>query len=240
MGFVIIVLNFLLFWNISLTFLKEFPPLPWLKTLFYALVFYFITGFLLQPNPFPAFIFFSTPLFLLFSGFLIWEKKKDKVFLWSLYKILPPLIAQMKLGFGFLDAWQRCVKEEKNKTIAGKLKEVSEILRFQKPFSHIRKEIKDFVIHLSQARNSPQCLKRLTQLQEKIKVEQFFHRKASRVLLQLKLQSFILSFLYLSLLIWTLWSSGFNYPKLIGLSLFLFSVGLFWIFKTGQKMKWSL
>ena len=240
MEFLIVILNFLLFLNLFFTFLKEFPPFPWIKILLFVLPLYFALGFFLQLNPLFAFGFFSAPLFLLCLSFLIWERRKEKVFLLTLHKILTPLMAQMKLGFGFLEAWERCLKNVENKTISCKLKEISEILRFQKAFSHPEKEVREFVSHLSQARNSPQPLKKLKQLREKIKIEQAFHRKASRVLLQLKLQSSILSVLYLSLLIWTMWSSGLRHLKLIFLSFFFFFLGLFWIFKTGRRMKWSL
>ena len=158
----------------------------------------------------------------------------------ALYKILSPLISQMKLGFGFLDAWKRSVKDVENPLIARQLQEVSDILHFQKPFFHSRKEVKEFVNHLNQARYSSQPLKRLKQLHEKIKIEQVFHRKALRVLMQLRLQSSILSCLYLSVLVWTLLSSGLRHLNLLFSSFLLFSIGLFWIFKTGRRMKWSL
>ena len=241
MSFLVLILNFLLFWGFALSFLKEFPHFPYFKALPYALFLYFATGFVLQiSEPLGIFVFFASPVFLLFIGFFIWQRNKDKAFVLALYKILPSLISQMKLGFSFLDAWQRSLKDVENRFIARKLQEVSDILRFQRPFLHPQKEVTEFVNHLNQARNSSQSLKRLKQLQEKIKVEQVFYRKSARVLMQLRLQSGVLSFLYLSILIWTVVSSQMKHLDLILLSFFFFSIGLFWIFKTGRRMKWSL
>ena len=87
----------------------------------------------------------------------------------------------MKLGFSFLDAYQQSLKNIENQELNCKLQDILDTLRFQKPFSHPKKEITEFVHHLNQAYLSSQSLKRLKQFQEKIKIEQLFHRKASKV-----------------------------------------------------------
>ena len=241
MRFFIITLSFFLFWNLSVSLLKELSPIPFLKIFSPILFLYFLSGLLLQiKSPIWIFIFYFIPVFLLSAAVLINQKQKEKRVLQELYKFLPSLIAQMKLGFGFLDAYQRSLKNMENKELICKLQDILYTLRFQKHFSHPKKEIKEFVYHINQARLSPQPLKRLNQLHEKIKIEQLFHRKSSKILLQLKLQSGILSFLYFSLLLWTILFSGLKHLLLILLSFFFFFIGLVWIFKTGRKMKWSL
>lgn len=241
MRFLIITLNFFLFWNLSFHLLKELSPAPYLKIFSPLLLFYFLIGLFLQIKaPLWIFIFYSIPVFLLSAAIFINQKQQEQKFLLELYKFLPPLIAQMKLGLGFLDAYQQSLKNMENQELIRKLQDILYTLRFQKRFSHPKKEITEFVHHINQARRSSQPLKRLKQLHEKIKIEQLFHRKSSKVLMQLKLQSGILSFLYFSLLLWTVFFSGLKHFHLILLSFFFFFIGLVWIFKTGRKMKWSL
>lgn len=242
MNLFVFILIFLICWNLTSNLLKELHPVPHLRVFLYVLFFYFVTVFLLQTKLSPVwiFFFFLVPVFLLSAVILIIQQQKEQKFLQDLYKFLPSLIAQMKLGFSFPDAWQQSLKDIENQELVYKLKDILDTLRFQKPFSHSKKEIMEFVQHINRARLSSQSLKRLKQFHEKIKIEQLFYRKASKVLMQLRLQSGILGLLYLLLLIWTVFSNGWKHLNLILLSFFFFFIGLIWIFKTGRRMKWSL
>ena len=227
-------------WSVSLSLLKEFPE-SYGRRLKTPLPVYFLFSLCLSVESrfISSALFFAAPAGLL-AGAAARAQNKDKRLLLALYKMLPLIISQMKLGLGFLDAYIKAIKDVKEKEIALKLQDILEALRFQKPFSYPHPEIRGLIQNLSEARNHPQPLRRLLQLKEKIKIEEAFFRKSARVLFQLKLQSAVLSFLYLCLLIWTIRSGGWERPRLILLSFFFFSLGLFWIFKTGRKIKWSL
>lgn len=241
MNFALLIFQFLLFWNFSFHILKDLPPYRFPKALPLVLTVYFTGAFLLHSNsPLENFILFLLPVMFLFAGWVVLQKQTARSHLLVLYNMVPSLISQMKLGFSFPDAWERIIKDMENKKETLWLQEVLNTLRFQKSFSCSHKYIKELVEYLNQARLSAQPLKKLKQLNEKIKIERLFYRKAARVLMQLRLQSGILGVLYLAVLIWTINSTGLRHKDLILFSFFLFFIGLFWIFKTGRRMKWSL
>ena len=118
--------------------------------------------------------------------------------------------------------------------------EISEILKFQNKFHYPDKEIENFVGDLICIHQSSNPLRRLQHLQRKVRIERDFRAKSRRVLLQVRLQSTILSLFYIGLLVWTFVSYGKQYLNLILISFVLFCIGLIWIFKTGRTMKWSV
>ena len=158
----------------------------------------------------------------------------------NLYALLPTLMAQMKLGLGFMDAWSKSLQTIEDKVDPSFLRRVSESLRFQKDDSHPHPETRHFLSHLITARKSARPLKQIQHLQQKVQVKQFFHRKSRQVLFQLRLQSSVMALLYSGLVIWNLFHYGLKYISLILLSFLLFFSGLLWIFKTGKTLKWSL
>ena len=249
------LLSFLLCWLFYMEFLKEMgrsglvsPALQQILTVFLGL--YFIFGFFLfsfslfsfsLARPFPhSFIFLALPaLFLLSFAFCLQKQKRQTLFE-RMRDLLIPVSAKMKLGSGFMDAWEKSAAEMDKRGIQEEILKISEALLFQKNFQHPDKRIEDILHHLSAVRSSPHPLKRLKHLEQKLKTEQAFYRKAGQVLLQLRIQSGVLSCLYFGLLIWTLIFYGSKYSALMLSSFFCFATGLFWILKTGRKMKWSL
>ena len=174
------------------------------------------------------------------SVILYQQKKNQRTLLENLYSLLPTLIAQMKLGLGFMDAWNKSLQTLENKVDKEFLTKTSEALRFQNTYSHSHPEIKYFFSHLMAARKSTQALKQIKNLHQKIQVKQLFLRKARQVLFQLRLQSGVMAVLYSGLVTWNLIHYGLEFISLILLSFLLFFSGLFWIFKTGKTLKWSL
>ena len=169
-----------------------------------------------------------------------WRKRKERTFLENLYSLLPPLMAQMKLGLGFMDAWDKSLQTIETSASKMSLLKISEVLRFQKACSHPHPEIRHFLYHLMTARKSAQPLKHLKNLQQKVQVKLLFLRKSRQVLFQLRLQSGVMALLYGGLVFWNLFHYGLKYISLVLFSFLLFFSGLLWIFKTGKTLKWSL
>ena len=192
------------------------------RILTFFLIFYFSFGLILQNNPPLAGFFYVLP-----TGFL----------LENLYSLLPTLTAQMKLGLGFMDAWNKSLQTIEDRTDPVFLQKISESLRFQKDNSHPHLEIRHLLSHLMTARKSARPLKQITHLQQKVQVKQFFRRKSQQVLFQLRLQSGVMTLLYSGLVIWNLLHYGLRYISLVLLSFLLFFSGLLWIFKMGKHLQ---
>lgn len=205
-----------------------------------TLLFYCLFVYIFLKNTQFFLIFLFIPLILVLLVFVFFKYKNEKDLLFQLYSLLIPLESQMKLGLGFINAWQKVLEELESGEIKSKIQEITEVLKFQSSFQHSHKEIENFVKDLIIIYQSSNPLKRLKYLHRKIRVEQAFRIKSHRVLLQVRIQSAILGFFYFSLLVWTVITYKNQYIHLVLASFLLFCIGLFWILKTGRKMKWSV
>lgn len=245
MNFIILCLIFVLNGDFCRKFLKEMEKQCVMTPIFrhiltFFLIWYFLFGLFLQNN-LPLVVFFYTlPTGLFMSLIFYWQKRKERKFLENLYSLLPPLIAQMKLGLGFMDAWNKSLQTFEDPADKAPLLKISETLRFQKAGHHPHPEIRHFLSHLITARKSAQALKQIKNLHQKAQVKLLFLRKSRQILFQLRLQSGVMALLYGGLVFWNLFHYGFKYISLIILSFLLFFSGLLWIFKTGKTLKWSL
>lgn len=221
-------------------FLLNLITLKGKKILEICCLFYFFLVILFLKNFHFSFISFLLPLIFLIFLLVFLKKQEEKNLLFQLFSMLIPLESQMKLGLSFINALQKEVKELKSEKIKSKIHKIIEILKFQNKFHHPDKEIKNFIKDLMTVHQSSSPLKKLQHLQRKVKIEQSFHTKSKRALLQIRIQSGILSLFYFGLLVWTFISYGSKYIYLILISFLFFCIGLFWIFKTGRKMKWSV
>lgn len=204
------------------------------------LVVYFLFGLIFQSKPLLVFFFYSLPAGIFLSFFCFRQKRKEKLFLENLYSLLSPLTAQMKLGLGFMDAWDKSLQTVENPAERQPLLKISENLRFQRPCGHSHPETRLFLCHLMSARKSAQALKQIKNLQQKAQVKLLFLRRSRQVLFQLRLQSAVMALLYGGLVCWNFFHYGLKYISLVFLSFTLFFIGIFWIFKTGRNLKWSL
>lgn len=239
----VIQIVFFLFLNISLIkemFLLKLISLNAKRVLEILLIFYFMILALYLKNFGFSLIFLLFPLILLLFLFVFLKKQEDRDLLFQLYSLLAPLESQMKQGAGFINAWQKSLKELKSKKIKTKAQKITEILKFQKDFHCPDREVENFIKDLIIVHQSDSPLKRLKYLQRKIRIEMAFQTKSRRLLMQIRIQSCILSFFYFGLLIWTIGAYGARYIHLTVVSFLLFFTGLLWIFKTGRKMKWSV
>lgn len=86
-----------------------------------------------------------------------------------------------------------------------------------------------------------QSLTRLKNLRRKLSVEFEFRRRSGQVLYQIRLQAWILTGLYLALLVFVLIRDGTNLDlEWVVLSLFLFGMGLIWLSRMGRGVKWKV
>ncbi|MCY4512812.1 MAG: hypothetical protein OXB86_03910 [Bdellovibrionales bacterium] len=245
MNFIILCLICMLNGEFCRKLLKEMEDRRWISlylriALTFFLVLYFLFGLILQNHLLIAASFYILPSGILLGFIFYQQKRNQRTLLENLYSLLPTLIAQMKLGLGFMDAWNKSLQSLENKANQEFLTKISESLQFQKTYFHSHPEIKYFLSHLMTARQSTQALKQIKNLQQKIQVKQLFLRKARQVLFQLRLQSGVMAVLYGGLVVWNLIHYGLEYISLILLSFLLFFSGLLWIFKTGKTLKWSL
>ena len=214
---------------------------PFFKRIFlFSGSFYLFCGLFLQKYLLAGMFYLTTFPLLLFCFFCFLKKQEEKNLLEILSSLLTSVQAQMKLGLNFMDAWQKSLLNRKEKNHQAELFKISESLRFQRYLHHSNNHIRRFLWHLLEIRRSPQALQRLKNLQKKVQVEMMFLRKSRQVLLQLKLQSLVMALFYGGLIFLNVFQYGFQYFSLICFSLFLFCTGFFWIFKSGQSIKWSL
>ena len=204
-----------------------------------SVYFLFISIFVKQSSIFIVFCFFP-PIFIFFL-FIFLKKQEEKNLLLQVISLIPYLESGMKSGLSFLNAWQKAITEVKLKKIQDKMKDLTQFFQYQKEFRYpAEKKVELFIKDLILIHLSANPLKRLKYLRRKIKIELAFRVKSQRALLQVRIQSGILCFFYMSLLAWTILAPGQKYLSLIFISLFLFTIGLIWILKAGRKMKWSI
>ena len=221
-------------------FLGPLPSLKWKKALDTGALLYFLLIGLLFYSSRYSFLFFLLPPAFFLTLLVFLNRQEEKNLLSQLSSLLIPLESQMKLGLSFINSWRKSLEGIKSSKTKNRIRQIGDILEFQNQFYYPDREIENLVNDLIIIHKSPTPLKRLKHLQRKIKVEQTFRMKSKRVLLQIRLQSGILSLFYFSLLIWTIQAYGNKYGGLILLSFLFFCVGLIWIFKSGRKMKWSV
>jgi len=210
------------------------PPFKYF--LFVTWIGYFIFGFFFISQS----VYFLFPILFLLALFLFLKKQAQVNLLQSIQSLLQKLSTQMKLGLSFMSAWHKSVQEIESKEIQNLLLEITKILQFEKQFQHSNPAITNIVQDLIRIKKHPQPLKKLSLLERKIKVEQSFYRKTQQVLFQLRIQSTVITVLYLGLLSWTFAIYRFKHFSLMFISFICFILGLVWIFKMGKKMKWSL
>ena len=240
------ILQTLFFSWLSLSLIKEMfllniIPLTIKRSLEILLLFYFLfVAFYVKYSTF-SIIFFLFPCFSILFLLFFLKKQEEKNLLFQLCSLIPSLESGMKSGLSFINAWQKSLKEIKLEKIKDKLQDFTQVFQYQKEFHYpIDKKVELFIKDLILIYKSSNPLKRLQYLKRKVKIELAFQTKSQRALMQVRIQSGLLCFFYIGLLIWTITAYGQKYISLILSSLLLFIIGLTWILKIGRKMKWSI
>ena len=152
------------------------------------------------------------------------------------------LISRIKTGSGFRSAFKMAILCLPQAHFQNHFMEILESIIFSKSF---RKEfqfspMQQMLLELQRADQSVRCLDYLENLRHQIRVRSQFRKKIRATLFQFRIQSFILFILYFCLFIFVLLRHGLQYPKLLFSSVCLFTIGLFFLFQCGRRIKWTI
>ena len=152
------------------------------------------------------------------------------------------LISRIKTGAGFRSAFKTAIICLPHRHFQNHFTEILESIIFSKNF---RKEflfspMRQILLELKQADQSVRCLDYLENLRHQIRVRSQFRKKIKSVLLQFRIQSLILCLLYICLFIFVLFRHGLQYPKLLFSSICLFTIGTFFLYQCGRRIKWTI
>lgn len=184
---------------------------------------------------FPSVILSFTPIFL-------HSLRKNK-FRSELAALLNEIILNMRGGRSFRPALQLASQNLSTFT-QNKIEKTIELLTLD-PLSQSKSvhdpEIEIVLKHFRSIEiDSHQALPRLIQFREKIKMEDKLKKKIHQALSQIRAQAWILSILYVGLLIVLLLRSHRLEPKMIVLSVILFAVGLIATIWQGRRFRWKV
>lgn len=203
------------------------------------LIYYFFSFIFILHSFFYLFLIPIPFVILLFAAQQI-ENFYEQNLLKLIVELISPIYSRMKLRMSFANAWQKSTEEIENKKARSQIEDVSKIFQFNYIPYHYPPRLKIFFQNLLEIRNSSQPLRQLKNFLQKIKLEQEFHNRVSQVLLQVKLQSLILSILYFGLFIFTFFNYGNQYTMLKIISFALFMSGFYWSNRIGRRMSWSV
>lgn len=220
-------------------FLMNLIHSKWKKPLSLFVFLYFFALFFLRHISW-IFLACFPPVVLLILALFFLRTQIEKNILLELFELPRLLESRMKQGLSFLSACQKSLQDIKSKKTKDQIKKIIESIQLEGSFRHPDPDIQNFVQDLTLIHKSTSPMKQLQLLKRKVNIEKSFRLKSKRALFQVRIQSCILSLFYLGLLVWTLSISKTRYIYLILISCVLFFSGLFWIFKTGRSMKWSV
>ncbi len=178
-------------------------------------------------------------LFLVIEYMLIY--KRFKLFQNQFIILLDSVIARMKMGLSFRESLELSIEQTENSWIKESLRELQDRVIYAQNINTLPQSFRQAFSILQKTHQDPhQPLTRLQYVRDNLKTELIFQRKAHQALLQIRIQSMIMSLLYLGVLIFVIVYSGTEFIHLILLSLLLFVLGSIWIFAMGRKIKWTL
>lgn len=181
------------------------------------------------------------PIFVFVTAEYFWIHKRLDLFRRQFLFLLDSTIARMKMGNSFRSALNQGIESVDLKWVQDDLKELRDrIIYAQDIKSHQAKEFLFAFKTFKQADHDPQPLTRLHYIREAMKIEDLFIRKSRQALMQIRLQSSIMTILYLILFIFVLWHYGVKFLTLMLFSVFLFVIGSTLIFILGRKIRWTL
>jgi len=90
-------------------------------------------------------------------------------------------------------------------------------------------------------RSQNRIVEQVRALRRHLKLRENFRRRSGQVTQQIKMQAIIVTALFLALLSFVIAQFGFAENRfLISISVFIFILGLFWIFSMGRRLKWKV
>ncbi|PIS10738.1 MAG: hypothetical protein COT73_07745 [Bdellovibrio sp. CG10_big_fil_rev_8_21_14_0_10_47_8] len=191
-----------------------------------------------------SWIFFLT--MLIFFGpwmmAMLVQKNREKMVRTAMVPVLDHVVLSMRSGKGFRTALF-LYSETAPRHLSMILKDFLSSLQYQK---HLKvssdRRIQFFFYELAQI---DQCLHkpidRLKALRHRLMIEDSFRRKSRQAVLQVKMQSGIITGLYLLLLVYVHYEFGLSQQRsLVFCSSGLFLLGFIWVHRIGKRYQWKL
>ena len=152
------------------------------------------------------------------------------------------LIAQIKIGFAFRPAFGAAVKHLTQPRFQNYFNEILEFILFAKKCrpEFLFPPLGPMIRELKKADEAEQCLEHLENLRHYLRIRSIFRRKVRSALFQVRAQAYVLSVLYMGLLVFVLNRYGFQYPKLLLASISSFVIGMMILMRLGRKIKWTI
>ncbi len=210
------------------------------------------TGFLFLTLPLfplisriPAFPFKWTLLYLpLILAFLLkslLNHRGEQKLMAQFEFFIRHLIAQIKIGLGFRPAFKSAL-QFLAPCFQSYFKEILESIVFSKKPSKEKSSpiLRHLTEELKRADSSSRALPILENLRHHLHIRSVFRQKAESALLQVRIQSLVLSLLYTGLIIFVLHKYGLKHIKILSGSLLLFITGLLLLLKCGRKIRWTV
>ena len=181
------------------------------------------------------------PILLFITAEYILTHKRFKAFQNQFIILLDSVIVRMKMGLSFRESLQLSIDQIENSWIKESLKELQDRVVYAQNISTLPPGFHSaFYVLKKIHQDHHQPLTQLQYIRNNLKIELLFLKKAHQALLQIRLQSIIMSVLYLGVLVFVIIYTGMEFINLILFSLLLFVLGSIFIFTIGRKIKWTL
>ena len=181
---------------------------------------------------------------LLLVTVIVFHRLKEKGFYRSFLFFLDRIILSMSCGQSLYESLQKSADFEKNTLFQRELEKIVQLVVFSQQNVVFLGgwRLKKSVIELQKVSQFPHHQREnLIELRKNLKIEEKIRRKSEQVLQQIRLQSLILSVLYVFIFSGVILFRGWkeNSSFLLGSS-FLFLMGLVWIHRGGRSYKWKV
>lgn len=184
------------------------------------------------------------PLSMMAFSLVVLVKTRAKRFRERFLETLTLILLKMKSGKSFRQALAESV-DESDRSHRTKLGEIANVVAFsqQDEVASISDEfVREVVVEFKRVDQSPHsAIRRLTVFRDKLRIEDDFRHRSGQALAQIRAQSFVMSGLYLAVLLFTLHRFGWRKNSDVFLASFaLFACGAIWIWFGGRRMKWKV
>lgn len=181
---------------------------------------------------------FSSPFYLP----KIIEFQREKQLKEQFVVIIDQIILSMKSGKSFRSAFLICLERQK-KPVQYVLSEFMSALQYQKEIESMSKDRKIvfYFQELAQVDHSThKPIDRLKALRRRLLIERNFRQKSRQALLQIRFQSWIITGMYLMVLLYVRFEFGMSGHLILILgSTFLFLIGLVCVQRMGRNYRWK-
>ena len=184
-----------------------------------------------------------TSMCLLICSLFFLVHRRAKVFRDQFTSVLSLILLKMKSGKAFRQALLESV-DESTPIARRKLAEIANVVSFSqqnktRTFDFFLSEVMGELILVDQTPHS--AIQRLTVFRDRLQIENDFRHKSGQAMAQARAQSFIMSLLYIALMVFVVRSFGYRgNERIIFSSLIFFLIGSVWIWTGGKGFRWKV